>query len=268
MIFQLDNLRAARFAGPDAADFLHAQLSADILSLADGESTLACYCSPKGQVIALLLVCRTGDGFLVAADAELLPEVMQRLKLFVLRSQVEFSLAGGLEIHGLDETCDLRENLQAFRPREHDLDYAFAESITGAAIDSGDWKARELQQGISWLSTATSEKFIPQMLGFETIGAVSFSKGCYPGQEIVARAKYLGKVKRTPRLLKIEEALSIPAGTSVELSTDSGTIEGIVADSVISGTEHSLLFTVARFEDERPVISVLLDGQSYRCATT
>ena len=267
MVFELNNLNVASFAGPDAADFLHAQLSADIAALRDGESTFACYCTPKGQVIALLLVCRDGDDFLVAAAAELLPAVLQRLRMFVLRSKVEFSLVENLNVFGLDETCDQRKNLQIFTPGEHDLAYAVAEAVPDALIDSEKWKARELQRGIVWLSPATSGKFIPQMLGYQDIGAVSFSKGCYPGQEIVARTKYLGRVKRKPGLLLLEPELQIPPGSAVQLSTDSGTIDGIVVDSVNEGHGRSLLFSVARFEEDQPVIALEHDGRNYRCAT-
>ena len=268
MVFELNNLSTARFAGPDAADFLHAQLSADIAALQDGESTFACYCTPKGQVIALLLVCRDGDDFLVAAAGELLPAVLQRLRMFVLRSNVEFSLDENLRVFGLDETHDQRKSLQVFTPNEHDLAYALAEAVPAAASDSGEWKARELQRGIVWLSPATSEKFIPQMLGYQDMGAVSFSKGCYPGQEIVARTKYLGRVKRKPRLLLLESELQIPNGSAALLMTDSGTIDGIVADSVTVGPGQSLLFAVARFEEDQQLIALEHDGRNYRCATT
>jgi folate-binding Fe-S cluster repair protein YgfZ len=91
---QLDYLAAARFSGKDAGGFLHAQLSADVQALAPGQATFAAYCSPRGQVLGVLLVCRRRDDYLAAASAALLPGMLQRLRLFVLRSQVTLEEAG------------------------------------------------------------------------------------------------------------------------------------------------------------------------------
>jgi len=94
----LPYLSVARFEGPDAGEFLQAQLSADIAALEPGDATFACYCTPRGQVIGLLLVCRQDDGYLVTAAAVLLQQILTRLKMFVLRSRVEFSAQPGIAV--------------------------------------------------------------------------------------------------------------------------------------------------------------------------
>ncbi|MDX1381678.1 MAG: hypothetical protein R3233_11180, partial [Xanthomonadales bacterium] len=213
----LTYLAAARVAGPDAAAFLHGQLSADVAALADGAGGFACYCSPRGQVYGLLLVCRRGPDFLLAGAAGLLPGMLQRLRLFVLRARVELALADELGVFGIDGAADAADS-EAVNTAAG-LVYAVSaprDATDGAPEAASDgWKATELRHGVAWLEPATSERFIPQMLGFDRLGAVSFTKGCYPGQEIIARARYLGKVKRRPLRLLLEDtdaAAALAAG--------------------------------------------------------
>jgi folate-binding protein YgfZ len=148
---------------------------------------------------------------------------------------------------------------------------------SGLPADPGpvsDWKAAELQQGVAWLDERTSERFIPQMLGFDRIGAVSFNKGCYPGQEIVARARYLGKVKRGPLQLRLEAetdaAKRSPAGLEtgavVALVTGDDRLDATVVDHVRLPDGRALLFLVAPLQGA-DAKAVEIDGRSYRCAT-
>lgn len=108
-----------------------------------------------------------------------------------------------------------------------------------------DWKTGELQHGIAWLCPATSGQFLPQWLGFDELGAVNFRKGCYPGQEIVARTKYLGKVKRHPRLLNVAGNQRPKAMEKVRLSGDGQFDDAVVVDSVQDG-QANWLFVVTR----------------------
>ena len=115
---------------------------------------------------------------------------------------------------------------------------------SGLPADSGpasDWKAAELERGVAWLDERSSERFIPQMLGFDRIGAVSFSKGCYPGQEIIARARYLGKVKRGPLQLRLESdtdaakrrLAGLETGAVVALVTGDDRLDATVVDPAL-----------------------------------
>jgi folate-binding protein YgfZ len=243
-------LSVVRVEGGDAGDFLQSQLSADIAALEPGESTPACYCTPKGKVLGLLLVGRDGTGYLLAGSNELLPGILQRLKMFVMRSEVTFSDTGAVAVSGPSGP-------------------AFA--CSGQAADMEDpeaWRAGELLAGITWLNAKSTDSFIPQMLGFENIGAVSFQKGCYPGQEIVARARYLGKVKRKPLIATVEGIPAPGTGTKVRVRRGEQWSDAVVVDSARLDENRTVMFTVAPGEPESAAEEVEIEGRTYRCATT
>lgn len=194
------------FRGPDALRFLHSQLTADVAGLAQGEARPAAWCNPQGRVLAVLWLLRTADGALAVLPRELAPTVAEGLRRFVLRAKVAVAdESGQLEVVGLAGDAAA-------------LPAAPAEVVVGrqsagrallvgpaAAIDAAcagiearedAWSALALSRGEPQVVPATSGEWIPQMLNLDLIGAVSFDKGCYPGQEIVARAHHLGRVKR------------------------------------------------------------------------
>jgi folate-binding protein YgfZ len=258
----LEYLAAARFSGPDAAAFLQSQLSADIEALEPGDCTFAAYCSPRGQVIALLLVCRDGDSYRVAGSSCLLPGVLERLRIYVFRSRVEFELEPGGSVLGIEAGSE-----RAFTPAASGLAYSFADASPSRPEDLNTWKQRELRQNVAWLQSETSEKFIPQMLGYDEIGAVSFSKGCYPGQEIVARARYLGKVKRKPLKLILEETPELAPGSAVELLRAEKWTRAALVDFAPDGSGGALLFLVAAEDPGAPATLLRQGDKDYRCAT-
>lgn len=248
--FRIPYLSVARANGEDAADFLQSQLSSDVKALAPGETGFGCYCTPKGQVLGLLLVTPVEDGFLLAAHSDLLPGLLQRLRMYVLRSKVTLEPA--------DDLCvaDGEGFTHTFEPTLPPMDNADA------------WRAGELRAGIAWLDRETSEKHIPQMLGYDRIGAVSFKKGCYPGQEIVARARYLGTVKRLPLTIETEGRVDARNGDRIRLRRGGEWSDAALVDHAFDG-ERTVLFTVARFdEDAGPVEEAGIGETVYRCATT
>jgi folate-binding protein YgfZ len=259
MIF-LPYLSAARIFGPDAGSFLHTQLSADIAALEDSASTFATYCSVGGKVLALLLIQRINDEYLVIASSELLPSVLDRLKLYVLRAKVEMDLDPQMKISGLlpSESASV-----VISPGAGALRYTGESSNRESGEQAGQWKNQELLQGVCWLDSDSSEKFIPQMLGFDQIGAVSFSKGCYPGQEIIARTRYLGKVKRTPLIMTVEGSASIDNGARIQLNYGSETADGTLIDSAPAENQNTLLFTVTRTRDGERPDSISFNNKSY-----
>jgi folate-binding protein YgfZ len=262
----LDYLSVARFSGAETAAFLQSQLSADIDVLTTGAAGFACYCTPKGQVIGLLLVCKREEDFLVAGASALLPHILDRLKMFVLRTQVEFTLESGLTVLGLNPATDSFPG-ETFQPANLDLHYGFSTDAFEAATSCESFRAVEISQRVAWLGSETTEKFIPQMLGYDQIGAVSFSKGCYPGQEIVARTRYLGKVKRRPEVVLTTEPLTVEPAARVELRRDDTWLKGIVIDST-NTKGGTILFVVAPVEPELKSVELRYEGQIYRCATT
>lgn len=243
-------LAVARVHGDDAGDFLQSQLSADIAALEPGDKTPACYCTPKGKVLGLLLVGRDEQGFLLAGNSELLPGILKRLQMFVMRSKVTFS-----ETKAAAVTSDSGP--------------AFGCSGEGGAMaDAEAWRAGELLEGMVWLNAESTDSYIPQMLGFENIGAVSFQKGCYPGQEIVARARYLGKVKRRPLVVTVEGSPPPATGTKVRVRRGDQWSDAVVVDSARLDEQRVVVFTVAPGEPETAAEEIEIEGKNYRCATT
>ena len=260
----LHYLSVARFQGAEAREFLQNQLSADIAALKPGDACFAAYCSPKGKVLGLLLVGKREDDYLVAAASDLLPGILDRLRIFVMRTRVEFSIEPGLHVFGLESSAGPAAD-GSFQPGELPLRYIFSGEQND---ESGEaFKAEELRQGISWLNADTAEKFIPQMLGHDRIGAVSFTKGCYPGQEIVARARYLGKVKRKPLVVQVAGLLPARPADAVEICRGDTWSRGTLIDSVALDTGETLVLVIAPAEPDSVITGLRHEDCVYRCAT-
>lgn len=251
-MIKLSYLSVVRFKGDDAGSFLHSQLSADILGLGSGDATFACYCEPKGRVLALLLVYRNSEDYYVIMSAKLATTVTDRLKIYVMRSKVNIEILSDYSVAGL-QADDMQEPVLNSAwlielPGDRQSLVMTPHDITAAAdpVLQGEWKLSELRQGISWLSPETSGQFLPQMLGFEALGAVNYRKGCYPGQEIVARTHYLGKVKRHPRLFDCKLPVYPKPMEKVELSSDGELYDAIIADSAPGKDGMICLLVVTR----------------------
>ena len=216
-------LALLQVAGADAADFLHGQLSADIKALAANAGTPAAWCTPKGRVITTLVVYRHDAAFYLLLPAQLRERVQKRLQMFVLRANVQItdSMPGrtllgvrgrGGAIPEVETDFSLHElngRLHLFLPDRHGESRCLivdeTETLQGVwqdlsqampAVDSRCWERLDMDTGLAWLCEATSEEFLPQELNLDRNGGVSFDKGCYPGQEIIARIRYRGQVKR------------------------------------------------------------------------
>jgi folate-binding protein YgfZ len=202
---RLGHLATLRFSGRDAGRFLHNQLSADILALQEGHSSFACLCQPKGRVIALLLVWHRGDAFEVICPAVQQEALAQWLQRFVFRDDVRIEEGSedvtGAFVQGADAAHEAAPGPASHTRPVPGFWYGTGAADSSAAADAEAFRAVELEHGICWLDAATSEQFLPQMLGAGSIGALNFRKGCYPGQEIVARTYYLGKLKQRPLVL-------------------------------------------------------------------
>jgi folate-binding protein YgfZ len=262
----LTYLSAIRFSGSDAGEFLHNQLSSDVLALADRESVFACYCEPKGRVLALLLVSKIADHYYVILSNELAGLVSKRLKMYVMRSKVDIDVLETSKVLGLQKAAAL--NLEASPALSIPVPGGnnwFEISPDNSAEESGQelcdaWKASELISGISWLGSETSGQFLPQMLGFDQIGAVNYRKGCYPGQEIVARTHYLGKVKRHPRVLKTSGKLRPKLLDKIQLHSGDQNHEAVVVDSAFSDNEGDCVFVITRMSPELIVDQIEYEG--------
>lgn len=228
--------------GADAATFLHNLVSNDVTGLAADAVAWNSFNSPKGRMIASFLLWRAGDGLELATSAELVPAFARKLSMYVLRSKAKVSdrsaetvligvggarageiLAGAgiavpaadMQQAGADEVRCLRLNSQNFMlvlpaataPGVFDAISAAGARKAGPAA----WQLRMIRAGLPMIESETQEEFVAQMLNFDLIGGVSFRKGCYPGQEIVARTQYLGKLKkRMYRLALPPDSAALP----------------------------------------------------------
>ena len=257
----VDYLAVAEATGPDAADFLQAQLSADLTTLRENRAGLACYCNAKGRVIAVTLVVRKADRFLLVMNRSLLQPVLELLRRYVLRAEVDLSPTS-MEVCGLQVPSGQAGEITV-ECGSRSLTYRLSGSKEDEAGDSqalaSEWRALELQSGLAWLGPETSERYLPQMLGLDRIGAVSFRKGCFPGQEVIARARYLGQVKRTSLIIETGGNFTPAPDSAVELLDRQGAAQSArVVDAARSGGKRSVLFLVSSAGPEFEPVEVRL----------
>lgn len=258
--------------GPDAAAFLHSQLTNDVSHLPDNQARLAGYCSAKGRMLASLLMWKAGDAVFLQLSHDLLPAIRKRLQMFVLRAKVvlddETPNRALLGLTGDGAVRFLSGRFPALPARPFDLCHGDSGSvirlpdalgrnrfqwITTAAEaiaawpamsqsmtlhDNAAWRHMDVLAGIPHIVTATQDKFVPQMVNYELLGGVNFKKGCYPGQEIVARSQYLGKLKRRMVLASVE-SLEVQPGMEIFSSHDPAQPSGMVVNAEPSGTSQS-----------------------------
>ena len=267
-----------RAGGADARSFLHGQLTQDVAQLApgpDGAARLAGYCTAKGRLLAsFVLWADSDDGVLLACSADVLAGVLKRLRMFVLRARCTLAdasadvplwgIAGDAAAGGADGDDNAPAEVWARRTSAAGgtlirLPDALADAQAGGrpvarwlqaggdapaqpplAIDS--WRWLEALSGTPRIVAATSEQFVPQMINLELVGGVNFQKGCYPGQEIVARSQYRGSVKRRAQVLTADAALA--PGQAVFHSADPAQPAGMVVLAGSHGARHAALAEV------------------------
>jgi len=213
--------------GPDADKFLQGQLTCDVLAVTPTHSHLGAHCNPKGRTLALFRVFRRDETLYLALPETLLESTLERLRKYVLMSKVTLEAETGLAqigyasakgIHHLgDLIAPLPESVDAVErsrditviripgshPRyeligpEAALKTLWTQlDVHAAPVGAGPWELLDILAGVPVLSPETVDAFIPQMINLDALGGISFKKGCYTGQEIVARSHYLGKLKR------------------------------------------------------------------------
>lgn len=244
-VHPLPHLGILRVEGADASDFLHNQLTCDVKRLAPDTAVRGGYCTAKGRMLVNFLLWRDEGGYWMVLSADLVPSIVKRLSMYVLRAKVTLRDASPdhalLGLSGAPSAGAVQAVLSAV-PR-HAL--GVARTSGGTAIElqperyllvvpspsiernwatlasmlsaSGteSWRRDEIALGLPWVTAATQELFVPQMTNMELIGGVSFQKGCYPGQEVVARTQYLGKVKRRMYRARLDDATLPAEGTSL-----------------------------------------------------
>lgn len=249
----LNDLTVVSLTGPDATQFLQSQITQDVTSLDGRQASLAGYCTARGRLLASMVVLRqdsdSDDGWLLLTKADAAAAFVQRLRMFVLRAKVSIELdeytVTGVRT-GLAEVNDtagehdgLPEQPEPFTvvrndgeiwiaaPRRDDsgpvrwwmLSGPLGQEADHRAVSVSAWQADDIAAGFPWVQAATQDTFIPQTLNMDLIGGISFTKGCYPGQEVVARSHYRGTIKRRMAYgIAAAGALAGAAGESQDLA--------------------------------------------------
>ncbi len=239
----LTHLSMIGVAGTDAMTFLHGQLTSDVKHLAPDGVQHSAWCSAKGRMLASCLLFRDQAGYRLQLAADLQATISKRLQMFVLRSRVAITDASAGEqligLSGPQATATLaalslptpatamsrapfptgavirldRERFEIVVANAA-LPELWSRIATSARpVGTAVWQWLDIRAGVPLITRKTTEEFVPQMADFERFGGVSFHKGCYPGQEIIARTQYLGKVKR--HLYRAHADVSMAAGDAI-----------------------------------------------------
>lgn len=278
IICPLARLGMLQVSGSDALTFLQNQLTQDVTRLDGSRSVLAAWCNAKGRARAVFRVVPTEDGAILLADAQLLEALRPTLQMFILRAQVTLtplspeagamgmagptaerllteaagslpdrpdglSRAGDLQIVALPGPQGLRYLVMAPADQLAALRARFRDALTEG--DEAFWLLQSIRAGIPALTRAVSETVIPTMLNLEPLNGISFEKGCYPGQEVIARMHYRGQLKR--RLYRASLADDPPApGTTVEDAD--GQEAGVIINAAPASGGGSEVLAVLRIE--------------------
>jgi folate-binding protein YgfZ len=227
---RLPHFGVLRFTGPESSSFLQGQVSNDTRRLEEGRSILAAYSNPQGRVLALMHLLPHSSGIIAILPRELVPPTLEGLRRFVLRAKVKIEDASELlSVSGQHGTQHLQKaGITApcgdGYTEQHDIGTAAVNRDSGrfwvigaaerlaerglagdhlqADLREHDWRAADIRAGLPQIYLATRELFVAQMLNLDLLDGISFSKGCYTGQEIIARTQHLGRIKR--RLYRLQ----------------------------------------------------------------
>jgi tRNA-modifying protein YgfZ len=288
VVATLDSLGVIAVEGADAVDFLHGQLTNDVSHLDTQRVQLNGYCSAKGRLYAIFDNWRDAHAVYLQLPREILPGVMKRMSMFVLRAKVGLRdasrewqarailgpgsatslkplladlpavgatacLPDGTRLHRLPPSPQIEERLLLLQP-----------TPSSGVIDS-KLALAQCPEGLFWWSqidagwpnvfAVTQERFVPQMINLEVIGGVNFKKGCYPGQEVVARSQYLGKLRRRMQIAHV--ASHVAAGEDVFAADSEGPVGTVVMAASAPDGGMDLLFEcpAERFEGDLRLVS-------------
>ena len=268
IISDLSYLAIIEISGADTESFLNAQFTSNIKRQSEHQLQFSAWCNPKGQVKTTFYIYRHADNFYILLPEELKVSFLKQLGMYILRADVRLTdHSDSLARLGL---CVEKSDLEKSNVEQSDilnqlpdnlavLPLASTESVQGQSryiiifdkeqegsvrdalteqltdTDSSVWKGLDIQSGIPWLTLETAEKFLPQMLNLDLMEAVDYQKGCYPGQEIIARLHYRGELKRNLYLAMCASKETPVAGTSI-VSSDKNVGTVIQAQTDVEAT--------------------------------
>ena len=258
---KLEHLSVVEIKGDDSAEFLQGQMTQDIYSIEDSKASVTSILNPQGRIISTAFVFKWRESFMLIVSNNVIDKLIAWLSRFILRSKVEITKSEdsifGLNQEHAKELCSIlnreapdigfESDVSCLKTIEDDDERAFLVSksenfLDGFSISTSstkDWKMADINAGIPTIYKENIEKFIPQMVNLDLINGISFTKGCYTGQEIVARVQHKGKVKQ--RMFQITGRSSnkkIDPGTAILLEdTNVGTIVESIEEN---GQMHAL----------------------------
>jgi len=254
--------------GEDAADFLQGQLTNDVRDVSEQHSQLSAYCTHKGRMLANFRVFKRDDSFYLRLPLSLLEPTLKRISMFILMSKVSIKNSSNALVRFGVSGAEADERLQGLisnLPKEVD-DAVQSDGYTvikvagphpryeiygelepmqklwsnldvhAAPVGAGAWEMLDIQAGIPTIYAETSEAFVPQMTNMQVLNGVSFQKGCYTGQEVVARMQYLGKLKRRMFRVKVDTDDIVKPGDKL-FNTDSSSAQG--AGQIVSAQQDA-----------------------------
>lgn len=289
ILSDLSHYTLIKVTGNDANSFLQGQLSNDINLVTENQTQMSAYCSPKGRALAVFRIFELNNEYFLSLPTEIADKTLNRLKMFIMRSDVtmddvteqyfHLGIAGSdatLAIEnalgplsmpqGTDESIVINDisiqnipnsakRYELFGPIVNSTEIWEKLKNNCQPVGQSAWNLQRINAGIPEVLTATSDGFVPQMLNLQLINAVNFQKGCYPGQEIVARTKYLGKLKKRLYLIEVNTTESVEIGTDIYESGDNLQSVGKIVLIEASSSNSSNALAVLRISalDNQPL---------------
>ena len=209
-------------SGPDSERLLQGQLTCDVVRLDDQHWVTGACCTAKGRMVANFVIARQGTRFLLRLPAAQADGLRQHLSRYAVFYKVSLSISSW-QVRGRFDTDTSLAGQAQWQDNQCQLYWAdgrcehWGEQATGIPLDDSRWQYADLDAGVVWVQTKTREQWIPQHLHWDVLGGVNFRKGCYTGQEVVARVQYLGKSKRQLASIELAEPRTVALLTPVVL---------------------------------------------------
>lgn len=260
-----------RIAGADSAKFLQGQLSCDLDAISDTQASLGGYCNVQGRLFAVFYLLKEQDDFLMLLPSDIAESTLQRLSMFAVFFQAELSICEGYRFFA--QASENTEN--SYLLTQHSQYSSIA--IQGADLylvkpqvaletieavfseqnlsDENFWNYAQIQAGIPMVYQATIEQLLPHYIGLsdESVAGVSFTKGCYTGQEVVARMHYRGTLKTHPAKAVINAEVVLVAGTVVTNAAEKKVGE-LIDSVVVDGKTHCLISLADKALDDELMV--------------
>ena len=248
MITLLDNRALIKLTGEDSLDFLQSQFSNDVKKIRDNEIQINAYCQHQGKIIAIIWVIKKSENYYLSIPNEVKKLVLSKLNMFKLMSQVKIEdFSEKVYQYGL-----IKENNKKSYKINENLSFLTTRELLTGYQDNSHWEMACINESLPEIYLNISEKYIPQALNLDINEfGVSFTKGCYPGQEVVARMHYLGKPKR--RLFRFASNVEVLIGDSLDVeNSESIKSSGQVIRVAKEGNEFHFLgvFELKHIDDQ------------------